>query len=130
MTEKSHSKSFEEVAENLNFWRPQMSCPHCPSEELAVMEGAYEGGEVFYQVCCLECGAEGPHGETRKEACKLWDARHGRHRIGEHCVQPTCADAAACASAPVIATPAEIEKERARKQRFFDLAGGLLKPGA
>ena len=44
------------------------------------MEGAYEDGEVLYQVCCLECGAEGPHGETRKDACKLWDAKHGRHR--------------------------------------------------
>lgn len=95
-----------------------------------IFSGEYEPGDPFWYVACLECGAEGPHGETPEDACKLWDAKHGRHRIGVRYTQPMCADAAACAAAPATATPAEIEKERARKQRFYDLAGGLLKPGA
>lgn len=110
--------------------RPEMSCPHCDGEELELFSGEYEPGDPFWYVACLECGAEGPHGETPEDACKLWDAKHGRHRIGVRYTQPMCADAAACAAAPATATPAEIEKERARKQRFYDLAGGLLKPGA
>mgnify|MGYP001030278883 FL=1 len=134
MNVKPKRRSDAAIPANSEMWKPHMSCPHCPSEELAVMEGAYEDGEVLYQVCCLECGAEGPHGETRKDACKLWDAKHGRHRIGERPGQPICAFAgvpvAAPVTAPIIASPAEIEKERSRKQRFFDLAGGLLNPGA
>ena len=82
MNVKPKKRSDAAIPANSEMWKPHMSCPHCPSEELAVMEGAYEDGEVLYQVCCLECGAEGPHGETRKDACKLWDAKHGRHRIG------------------------------------------------
>ena len=29
----------------------------------------------YYAVFCQECGASGPHGKTRKEAEKLWNAR-------------------------------------------------------
>lgn len=119
MNVKPKKRADVAIPANSEMWKPHMSCPHCPSEELAVMEGAYEDGEVLYQVCCLECGAEGPHGATRKDACKLWDAKHGRHRIGERPGQPICALAgvpvAAPVTAPIIASPAEIEKERARK---------------
>lgn len=143
--------------DNSEMWKPHMSCPHCPSEELDVVEGTYEGGEPFYQVCCLECGAEGPHGSSRKEACKLWDAKHARHRIGERhampAIAPAATGAAAGAAAPVFnvpkppdgaaamaavtieamattESPAEVIEKQASKRPFFALAAGLLKPGA
>lgn len=60
--------------------RPEMSCPHCDGEELELFSGEYEPGDPFWYVACLECGAEGPHGGNPEDACKLWDAKHGRHR--------------------------------------------------
>lgn len=155
MALKPQKRTNVTMLDNNEMWRPRMSCPHCPSEELDVVEGAYEGGERFHQVCCLECGAEGPHGSTRKEACKLWDAKHARHRIGEKHAMPAHAQvaqgAAAPAAAPVTKRPAppdptayvmaaamettespagHAEKMSAPKRPFFSLAAGLLKPGA
>lgn len=139
--------------------RPTMSCPHCEGEDLETFAGEYAPGDEFWYVACLGCGAEGPHGDTEEDACRLWDAKHARHRIGERSASPAHAravqDVAQNAAAPLlnvpkppdpiqaaamsaamasIKDPAELLEEeiaeRARKRPFFALATGLLKPGA
>lgn len=154
MAVKPQKRTTNALLDNSEMWKPHTSCPHCPSEELDVVHGQYEDDGEFYQVCCLECGAEGPHGETRKEACKLWDAKHARHRIGERSAAPAHAQtmnpvaenaamsvlntpkppdpttgimAAAMASTE---SPDELAEKQMRKRPFFSLATGLLKPGA
>lgn len=139
--------------------RPTMSCPHCEGEDLETFAGEYAPGDDFWYVACLECGAEGPHGDTEEDACKLWDAKHARHRIGKVFGAPAHAraaqDVAQNAAAPLLSVPKppdpiqaavmsaamastkapaelldEEVAERARKRPFFALATGLLKPGA
>lgn len=123
--------------------RPTMSCPHCEGESLETFAGEYAPGDEFWYVACLGCGAEGPHGDTEEDACRLWDAKHARHRIGERSASPaharTVQDVAQNAAAPLLNVPKppdpielleEEIAERARKRPFFALATGLLKPGA
>lgn len=61
--------------------RPTMSCPHCEGESLETFAGEYAPGDEFWYVACLGCGAEGPHGDTEEDACRLWDAKHASQSI-------------------------------------------------
>lgn len=139
--------------------RPTMSCPCCDGEELELFAGRYDDGETFHNVACLVCGTEGPHGADEEEACRLWDAKHARHRIGERSASPAHAkpaqDVAQNAAAPLLDSPkppsplqeavmsaamastespaALLEEEiakQARKSPFFALGAALLAHGA
>lgn len=105
--------------------KPTMSCPHCDGEHLETFAGEYDPGEPFWYVACLDCGAEGPHGDTEDDACKLWDAKHTRHRIGERIAAPAHAkaghDVAENAAMPASETPGESLVRRMAKRPFFAL---------
>lgn len=109
--------------------KPAMSCPCCDGEELDLFRGEYADHDPFWYVVCLDCGTEGPHGASEAEACRLWDAKHARHRIGERNALPVHAPTAVGATAPMTVTAQESVMPPIMKSYFFALAAGLIKTG-
>jgi len=58
-------------------------CPHCGSEDVINQKKPIKARNPItlkvlakhYAVWCSDCGAYGPHGDTRKEALELWNKR-------------------------------------------------------
>lgn len=51
-----------------------LACPFCNARPECHfrLDDQYQGGQ--YQVCCNECGAEGPFSKNRGEAIENWNA--------------------------------------------------------
>jgi hypothetical protein len=70
--------------------KPKQPCPFCGVEGKGLLLAAYEeredeeynvkqpwNGVVFYRVCCLLCGCEGPSGLSEAIAVSKWDGNGG-----------------------------------------------------
>lgn len=49
------------------------SCPFCGGEDTYCFEE-----HQWWVVCCVECGVNGPTGQTEEEAVESWNIRLGK----------------------------------------------------